>query len=120
MLAALTQLGVKYKLSADKTECTVHGLGRSFAVSAPVNLFLGNAGTAMRPLRRPVPGLRRVHLGGEPRMEEAPHRPPGGCPARSGAHIQYLKKDGYPPLVVDAKGSGVAMSTSTLPSPASS
>lgn len=47
MLAALTQLGVKYKLSADKTECTVHGLGRSFAVSAPVNLFLGNAGTAM-------------------------------------------------------------------------
>lgn len=50
MLAALTQLGVKYKLSADKTECTVHGLGRSFAVSAPVNLFLGNAGTAMRPL----------------------------------------------------------------------
>ena len=42
MLAALTQLGVKYKLSADKTECTVHGLGRSFAVSAPVNLFLGN------------------------------------------------------------------------------
>ena len=38
MLAALTQLGVKYKLSADKTECIVHGLGRSFAVSAPVTL----------------------------------------------------------------------------------
>ena len=50
MLAALTQLGVKYKLSADKTECTVQGLGRSFAVKEPVNLFLGNAGTAMRPL----------------------------------------------------------------------
>ena len=73
MLAALTQLGVKYKLSADKTECTVHGLGRSFAVSAPVNLFLGNAGTAMRPLCAALClGSGEYMLGGEPRMEERP------------------------------------------------
>ncbi len=50
MLNALTKLGVKYTLSADKTECVVEGLGRPFSVSEPVKLFLGNAGTAMRPL----------------------------------------------------------------------
>ena len=73
MLAALTQLGVKYKLSADKTECTVHGLGRSFAVKEPVNLFLGNAGTAMRPLCAALClGSGEYTLGGEPRMEERP------------------------------------------------
>ena len=73
MLAALTQLGVKYKLSADKTECTVHGLGRSFAVKEPVNLFLGNAGTAMRPLCAALClGSGEYMLGGEPRMEERP------------------------------------------------
>ena len=50
MLNALTKLGVQYKLSEDKTECVVKGLGRPFSVSEPVELFLGNAGTAMRPL----------------------------------------------------------------------
>ncbi len=50
MLNALKTLGVSYELSADKTECTVHGLGRAFSSSEPVSLFLGNAGTAMRPL----------------------------------------------------------------------
>ena len=105
MLAALTQLGVKYKLSADKTECTVHGLGRSFAVSAPVNLFLGNAGTAMRPLCAALClGSGEYMLGGEPRMEERPIGHLVDALREAGAHIQYLKKDGYPPLVVDAKG----------------
>jgi len=104
MLAALTQLGVKYKLSADKTECTVHGLGRSFAVSAPVNLFLGNAGTAMRPLCAALClGSGEYTLGGEPRMEERPIGHLVDALREAGAHIQYLKKDGYPPLVVDAK-----------------
>ena len=50
MLNALTQLGVSYQLSADKTQCTVQGLDGLFSVSAPLELFLGNAGTAMRPL----------------------------------------------------------------------
>ncbi|MDM5138196.1 3-phosphoshikimate 1-carboxyvinyltransferase [Aeromonas bestiarum] len=105
MLAALTQLGVKYKLSADKTECTVQGLGRSFAVKEPVNLFLGNAGTAMRPLCAALClGSGEYTLGGEPRMEERPIGHLVDALREAGAHIQYLKKDGYPPLVVDAKG----------------
>ena len=53
-------------------------------------------------------------------MEERPIGHLVDALREAGAHIQYLKKDGYPPLVVDAKGLWVAMSTSTAPSPASS
>src|SRR5574344_131130 len=48
MLEALTELGVEYKLSADRTNCVVKGLGSAFYCIDPVKLFLGNAGTAMR------------------------------------------------------------------------
>ncbi|GAK84993.1 5-enolpyruvylshikimate-3-phosphate synthase [Vibrio ponticus] len=48
MLNALTKLGVNYTLSADKTVCEVEGLGGAFHSSQALELFLGNAGTAMR------------------------------------------------------------------------
>ncbi|MGL5040103.1 MAG: 3-phosphoshikimate 1-carboxyvinyltransferase, partial [Aeromonas sp.] len=75
MLTALTALGVSYQLSADKTACTVQGLGRSFTANehGAVTLFLGNAGTAMRPLCAALClGAGEYTLGGEPRMEERP------------------------------------------------
>lgn len=50
MLNALKALGVEYKLSANKIECEVTGLGRAFEPNEALELFLGNAGTAMRPL----------------------------------------------------------------------
>ena len=50
MLNALTKLGVTYSLSEDKTRCKVVGNGGAFSVAEPLELFLGNAGTAMRPL----------------------------------------------------------------------
>lgn len=50
MLDALKQLGVNYQLSADKSICTVTGLGGPLCSMQPLSLFLGNAGTAMRPL----------------------------------------------------------------------
>ncbi|MGB7997378.1 MAG: 3-phosphoshikimate 1-carboxyvinyltransferase, partial [Photobacterium halotolerans] len=50
MLNALTKLGVSYQLSEDKTVCEVQGLGQAFHAEQPLELFLGNAGTAMRPL----------------------------------------------------------------------
>ena len=43
MLNALTKLGVEYRLSQDKTECWVNGLGRSFSSRDNQELFLGNA-----------------------------------------------------------------------------
>ena len=50
MLNALKALGVNYQLSEDKTCCEVEGLGGAFQVENGLSLFLGNAGTAMRPL----------------------------------------------------------------------
>ena len=49
MLNALKALGGNYQLSEDKTCCEVEGLGGAFQVENGLSLFLGNAGTAMRP-----------------------------------------------------------------------
>jgi 3-phosphoshikimate 1-carboxyvinyltransferase len=105
MLNALKTLGVKYELSADKTVCTVHGLGRAFTSSEPVNLFLGNAGTAMRPLCAALClSNGEFTLTGEPRMEERPIAHLVDALRQAGAQIHYLKKEGYPPLTIDGKG----------------
>lgn len=50
MLNALTALGVQFSLSADKTVCEITGVAGVFQHKEPLELFLGNAGTAMRPL----------------------------------------------------------------------
>lgn len=73
MLNALTKLGVNYRLSADKTTCEVEGLGQAFHTTQPLELFLGNAGTAMRPLAAALClGQGDYVLTGEPRMKERP------------------------------------------------
>ncbi len=70
MLNALTKLNVSYRLSVCKTQCWVTGNAGVFNVSQAVTLFLGNAGTAMRPL---CAALACSHgefdLTGEPRMD---------------------------------------------------
>ena len=105
MLAALKVLGVEYQLSADKTECLVHGLGRPFATTEPLQLFLGNAGTAMRPLCAALClGFGEVTLTGEPRMEERPIGHLVDALREAGAQIRYLKKEGYPPLTIAGQG----------------
>lgn len=50
MLNAFTSIGVDYSLSDDKTECVVQGKGGPLNIDGSSELFLGNAGTAMRPL----------------------------------------------------------------------
>ncbi|MCD8548135.1 MAG: 3-phosphoshikimate 1-carboxyvinyltransferase [Aeromonadaceae bacterium] len=105
MLNALQSLGVRYELSADKTQCVVQGLGRAFAAKEPLQLFLGNAGTAMRPLCAALClGSGEFTLTGEPRMEERPIGHLVDALREAGAQIHYLKNDGYPPLTIDAKG----------------
>ena len=99
MLKALTQLGVKYRLSDDKTECWVQGLGRGFSVDNLETLFLGNAGTAMRPLCAVLATSKgEFELTGEPRMEERPIGALVDSLRQAGAEITYLKNEGYPPL----------------------
>ncbi len=73
MLNALTKLGINYRLSEDKTQCVVQGNGGAFNVAEPLELFLGNAGTAMRPLCAALAASNvDTVLTGEPRMEERP------------------------------------------------
>jgi 3-phosphoshikimate 1-carboxyvinyltransferase len=101
MLNALSALGVNYRLSKDKTECWVTGNGGEFTSDKELNLFLGNAGTAMRPLCAALACSRgSFELTGEPRMEERPIGALVESLQQAGAQIEYLKNSGYPPLKI--------------------
>ncbi|MGF1720413.1 3-phosphoshikimate 1-carboxyvinyltransferase [Vibrio kyushuensis] len=105
MLNALTQLGVNYKLSQDKTVCEVVGLGEAFNVEQAQELFLGNAGTAMRPLAAALClGSGEFVLTGEPRMKERPIGHLVNALREAGAKIEYLENEDYPPLKITATG----------------
>ena len=108
MLAALSALGVE-----------VHGepggrgsmwiRGKAGALHAPstkpVALFLGNAGTAMRPLTAVLAAGRGTFaLSGVPRMHE---RPIGDLVAglrQLGARVSCVEREGFPPLFIEAAG----------------
>ncbi|KGQ70829.1 3-phosphoshikimate 1-carboxyvinyltransferase [Chelonobacter oris] len=110
MLNALKQLGVSYYLSEDKTECNVTGLGKAFQWQSGLSLFLGNAGTAMRPLaaalclRNTNAETGEIVLTGEPRMKERPIRHLVDALRQAGAEIDYLENDGYPPIAIRNRG----------------
>ncbi|MCB0107499.1 MAG: hypothetical protein KDE53_16375, partial [Caldilineaceae bacterium] len=48
MLTALKRVGIHYQLSADKRRCTITGNLGPFHCRESQELYLGNAGTAMR------------------------------------------------------------------------
>ncbi len=105
MLKALKALGVQYSLSEDKTRCEIEGLGGPFGTCLQKELFLGNAGTAMRPLCAALCLGRGTYiLTGEPRMEERPIGDLVDALRQAGADLTYLKNEGYPPLEIEAKG----------------
>lgn len=105
MLKALSQLGVKYRLSADKTQCEVEGLGHPFVIEGLQELFLGNAGTAMRPLAAALClGRGECILTGEPRMKERPIGHLVDALRQAGANIEYLESEHYPPLRIQGTG----------------
>ncbi len=108
MLNALKALGVRYQLSDDKTICEIEGLGGAFNMQNNLSLFLGNAGTAMRPLTAALclKGNHEVEiiLTGEPRMKERPILHLVDALRQAGADIRYLENEGYPPLAIRNKG----------------
>jgi 3-phosphoshikimate 1-carboxyvinyltransferase len=105
MLASLEQLGVQFELSDDKTRCTVQGMGGAVSASTAQTLFLGNAGTAMRPLCAALTlGQGEFTLTGEPRMEERPIGDLVDALRQLGASVTYLNNDGFPPLTINATG----------------
>ncbi len=107
MLKALKQLGVEYSLSEDKTVCVVQGKAGAFDTSdeGTIELFLGNAGTAMRPLCAALClGKGEYILTGEPRMEERPINALVDSLRVAGCEIICQKNEGYPPLHIKAAG----------------
>lgn len=99
MLNALQALGVHFTLSADRTVCEVEGQGGALKAEGALELFLGNAGTAMRPLAAALClGSNDIVLTGEPRMKERPIGHLVDALRQGGADVEYLEQEDYPPL----------------------
>jgi 3-phosphoshikimate 1-carboxyvinyltransferase len=99
MLTALSQLGCKIVKSGSTVEIT--GLGDSVNLPS-AKLYMGNAGTAMRPLTAALAllatGASTFELSGVPRMHERPIGDLVDGLRQLGCQIEYLGQDGYPPL----------------------
>ncbi len=105
LLAALAQgkTEVRGLLDADDTRVMREALGK---LGTPIRakqaeLFLGNAGTAFRPLTA-VLALSggEYRLSGVARMHERPIRDLVDALRGMGARIDYLGEEGYPPLAI--------------------
>ena len=105
MLNALTALGVPVEYIPEEQQCFIRGQERAFTHAEPVSLFLGNAGTAMRPLCAGLClGSGEYTLTGEPRMEERPIEHLVDALRQAGAEVHYVKHEGYPPVHINARG----------------
>ena len=96
MLQALRQLGCG--VVVDGTTAVIDGLGGR-ARQPHAELFLGNAGTAMRPLTAALAVLGGDYrLSGIARMHERPIGDLVDALRALGCNVQYLGQDGFPPL----------------------
>ncbi|KKW67934.1 3-phosphoshikimate 1-carboxyvinyltransferase [Lampropedia cohaerens] len=99
MRTALEQLGCRIQQNGDELHVT--GLDRH-AMPAGLQLHLGNAGTAMRPLTAALALLARdgqqFTLTGVARMQERPIGDLVDALRPLGARITYEKNPGFPPL----------------------
>ncbi|NSX15130.1 3-phosphoshikimate 1-carboxyvinyltransferase [Cupriavidus taiwanensis] len=96
MLQALRTLGVAWR--QEGADYIVTGAGGSFP-SKSAELFMGNAGTAIRPLTAAL-ALQggSYKLSGVPRMHERPIGDLVDGLRQVGAVIDYLGNEGFPPL----------------------
>ena len=101
MLEALRQLGITCTNEGDRT-LRLRGAGGPFEVKH-AELFLGNAGTAFRPLTAVLALCGgEYRLSGVARMHERPIGDLVDALSQLGADIEYLGRKGYPPLAVHA------------------
>lgn len=114
MLDALRALGCG--LEQRGASLAVTGLGTELK-TRQAKLFMGNAGTAMRPLTATLALLAAAQggsfeLSGVPRMHERPIGDLVEALRQLGCDIGYLGQDGYPPLRLGT-GAATALDTST-------
>jgi 3-phosphoshikimate 1-carboxyvinyltransferase len=94
MREALTKLGVEFR------GARVRGVGGPFPVKK-ADLFLGNAGTALRPLTAALAlSNGEYRLSGVPRMHERPIADLVDALRDIGARVDYAGSQGFPPLVI--------------------
>jgi len=106
MMDALSALGVSIVKNKDVLQ--VKGKGGDFPVKK-AHLFLGNAGTAMRPLAAALALSRgEYRLSGVPRMHERPISDLVDALRGIGCRIDYLNNDGFPPLAIHAAETSLA------------
>jgi 3-phosphoshikimate 1-carboxyvinyltransferase len=100
MRDSLAALGVRIEPGATRRTCVVHGIAGTFPVRR-ATLFLGNAGTAFRPLTA-VLALSHgdYQLSGTPRMHERPIGDLVDALCALGADIRYGAVAGFPPLTI--------------------
>ncbi len=100
MLGALRALGCD--VAEDGTTVVIDGLGGA-AKNESAKLFMGNAGTAMRPLTAALALMGgNFELSGVARMHERPIGDLVDALRQLGCNIDYLGNDGYPPLRIGA------------------
>jgi len=99
MLSALRTLGVGVEQSGAKA-WRIHGCGGTFPV-ADADLFMGNAGTAIRPLTAALAlSGGSYRLAGVPRMHERPIGDLVDGLSQVGADVRYTGQPGFPPLSI--------------------
>jgi 3-phosphoshikimate 1-carboxyvinyltransferase len=101
MRNALRQLGLSVTDQANHV-CVVEGCGGQFPVRQ-ADLFMGNAGTAIRPLTAALAMQGgNYRLSGVARMHERPIRDLVDGLRQVGAKIDYELQEGYPPIQISA------------------
>ena len=99
MLESLTKLGVKLDQIGEH-DWRVHGCAGNFH-NKQADLFLGNAGTAFRPLTAALAFSNGDYkLSGVARMHERPIGDLVDALQQAGANISYLGQLGFPPLKI--------------------
>ena len=103
MLTGLKQLGCSITPDAviPGQAIDVTGIGGQLPPGTAATLFLGNAGTAMRPLTAALSVLGGdFEMTGVPRMYERPIGDLVDALRQLGCKIDYLKDEGFPPLKI--------------------
>ncbi|KAG2499905.1 hypothetical protein HYH03_002193 [Edaphochlamys debaryana] len=105
MVGALKALNVKLEERWEQGEMVVHGCGGRFN-STGAELFLGNAGTAMRPLTAAVvaAGRGKFVLDGVARMRERPIQDLVDGLVQLGVDASCSMGTGCPPVAINSNG----------------
>ena len=101
MRNALRKLGISVTDQPNQV-CVIEGCGGRFPVRE-ADLFMGNAGTAIRPLTAALAMQSGDYrLSGVPRMHERPIQDLVDGLRQVGAEIAYEQQEGYPPIQIKA------------------